>query len=83
MIISNMKTLVEYINEGFFDIIKIQKQFTQLQADVTAKSEELKSESELKKYAEEVFPKYITNEKAMSFKDWWTEFYEALIKFNK
>lgn len=78
-----MKTLKEYIDEGLFDFINIQKQFTQLQADVTAKSEELKSESELKKYAEEVFPKYITNEKAMSFKDWWSEFYEALIKFNK
>ena len=78
-----MKTLKEYIDEGLFDFINIQKQFTQLQADVTAKSEELKSESELKKYAEEVFPKYITNKKAMSFKDWWTEFYEALNKFNK
>ena len=78
-----MKTLKEYIDEGLLDFIKIQKQFTALQADVTAKSEELKSESELKKYAEEVFPKYITNEKAMSFKDWWIEFYKALIKFNK
>ena len=78
-----MKNLKEYIDEGLFDFIKIQKQFTQLQADVTAKSEELKSESELKKYAEEVFPKYITNEKAMSFKDWWDEFYKALTKFNK
>lgn len=78
-----MKPLKEYICEGLFDFIKIQKQFTALQADVTAKSEELKSESELKKYAEEVFPNYITNEKAMSFKDWWPDFYEALTKFNK
>ena len=73
-----MKNLVEYLNEGLLDFIKIQKQFTALQADVTAKSE-----SELKKYAEEVFPNYITNEKAMSFKDWWPDFYEALTKFNK
>ena len=78
-----MKPLKEYIDEGLFDFINIQKQFTQLQADVTAKAEELKSESELKKYAEEVFPNYITNEKAMSFKDWWPDFYEALTKFNK
>ncbi len=78
-----MKTLIEYLNEGLLDFIKIQKQFTQLQADVTAKSEELKSESELKKYAEEVFSNYVTNEKAMSFEDWWKDFYEALNKFNK
>lgn len=78
-----MKNLKEYLNEGLFDFIKLQKQFTSLQADVTAKSEELKSESELKKYAKEVFPKYITNEKAISFKDWWADFYEALNKFNK
>lgn len=78
-----MKPLKEYICEGLLDFIKIQKQFTALQADVTAKAEELKSESELKKYAEEVFPNYITNEKAMSFKDWWPDFYEALTKFNK
>ena len=78
-----MKNLKEYINEGLFDFIKLQKQFTSLQADVTAKSEEFKSEYELKKYAEEVFPKYITNEKAISFRDWWSDFYKALSKFNK
>ena len=78
-----MKTLKEYINEGLFDFINLQKQFTSLQADVTAKSEEFKSEYKLKKYAEEVFPKYITNEKAISFRDWWSDFYKVLSKFNK
>ena len=78
-----MKSFVEYINEGIFDFFKIQKQFTELQADVTAKYEDTKSEHELKRYAEEVFPKYITNEKAISFKDWWPDFYKALTRFNK
>lgn len=78
-----MKSLSEYINEGFFDFFKIQKQFTELQADVTAKYEETKSESALKKYAEEAFSKYITNEKAISFKEWWPDFYKALTRFNK
>lgn len=78
-----MKNLAEFINEGIFDFFKIQKQFTELQADVTAKYEETKSEYELKKYAEEVFPKYITNKKAISFRDWWPDFYKALTRFNK
>ena len=38
-----MKSLVEYINEGIFDFFKIQKQFTELQADGTAKYEDTKS----------------------------------------
>lgn len=36
-----MKNLKEYINEGLFDFIKLQKQFTSLKADVTAKVKNL------------------------------------------
>lgn len=78
-----MKSLSQYLNEGLFDAFKIMKQFTMLQADVTAKYEsgEIKNEHALENYAHSVFKNYITNDKAMSFRDWWPDFWKALTAF--
>lgn len=85
-----IKSFEEYIqttNEGLFDVFKMMKQFTALQADVTAKYEEEKNEHKLKEYAEEAYNKYIVDEglakSAKSFDDWWKAFKEALERFNK